>query len=235
MEASTEDEELATLKEVLDLDPGNLDAVMVMMQHQRIKNADQMEILRRLIELGERRIGKEGFASMSGEFWGFLETRPYMRARQQLAALLHDCDRLDEAQNEWEGMLELNPDDNQGVRYELLASYLAAKKIGEAEELMKRYPEDIGHNVVFAWGLVLVDFLQGNLSEAKQALRAARKLNIHAQGYVSGTSRLPRKTPGMYVPGSAEEAQCYAKLLRAMGKPYPKVRSWLIENDATPG
>ena len=40
------------------------------------------------VEAGEQALGPEGFEEYAGRFWGFLETRPYMRARAGLAAAL---------------------------------------------------------------------------------------------------------------------------------------------------
>ena len=33
------------------------------------------------VEAGELALGPKGFKQYAGHFWGFLETRPYMRAR----------------------------------------------------------------------------------------------------------------------------------------------------------
>ena len=38
--------------------------------------------------LAERRLGPEAFKELAGAFWGFHETRPYMRARNQMAEAL---------------------------------------------------------------------------------------------------------------------------------------------------
>lgn len=43
-----------------------------------------------------------------------------------------EAGRLEESIAEHEGMLELNPNDNQGVRYGLLALYLALKRLDGA-------------------------------------------------------------------------------------------------------
>lgn len=232
MEAPTDDEEIVLLQEVFNLDPGNLDAIMVMMQHHPVKRADEIAVLRRLVALGEQRIGRDEFDAMRGEFWGFLETRPYMRARHQLAAALRDCDRLDEAHAEWEAMLALNPGDNQGVRFELLSGYFARRRTEDAAKLLDRYASSCDYNVVFAWGRVLSRYLTGTLPEATQALNAARRQNPHAEDFANGKARLPRSLPEWYEAGSMEEARCYAKRLRSMWKPYAQARQWLSEQEA---
>ena len=40
------------------------------------------------LDAGELALGPEGFEEYDGHFWGFLETRPYMRARHGLALAL---------------------------------------------------------------------------------------------------------------------------------------------------
>ena len=58
---------------------------------------------------GAAAIGADRFASLRGEFWGHLETRPYMRARLGLAQALRDLGRDDEAVAHYRALLELNP------------------------------------------------------------------------------------------------------------------------------
>ena len=40
------------------------------------------------MDAGELALGPKGFKEYAGHFWGFLETRPYMRARAGLAGTL---------------------------------------------------------------------------------------------------------------------------------------------------
>ena len=49
------------------------------------------------VAAGEAALGSGGFRDMEGEFWGWLETRPYMRARFGLAMELLRQDRAHEA------------------------------------------------------------------------------------------------------------------------------------------
>ena len=43
-----------------------------------------IEFLRKVVAIGEKNLGKD-FKEFAGHFWGFIETRPYMRARERLA------------------------------------------------------------------------------------------------------------------------------------------------------
>ena len=58
-------------------------------------------------------LGPRGFKRCAGHFWGFLETRPYMRARAGLAGTLLKLGDVDGALSHYRDMLKLNPNDNQ--------------------------------------------------------------------------------------------------------------------------
>lgn len=55
--------------------------------------------------------------------WGFLENRGYLRAIQHRADLFWDDGDNNEAIKLFRFLLKLNPNDNQGVRYEISALY----------------------------------------------------------------------------------------------------------------
>jgi hypothetical protein len=61
---------------------------------------------------------------------------------------------LAEAVAEYRAMLELNPGDNQGVRYSLLPSLPELNRLEAARKLFEKYPEESEFNTVFAWGRV---------------------------------------------------------------------------------
>jgi hypothetical protein len=71
-------------------------------------------------------------------------------------------------------MLELNPGDNQGIRYLLLPAVLTLNRLEAARKLFEAYPGDLEFNAVFAWGWVLERFLTEDLPGAVAALAAAR-------------------------------------------------------------
>jgi tetratricopeptide (TPR) repeat protein len=82
------------------------------------------DLYARGLEAGELALGPEGFEEYDGHFWGFLETRPYMRARHGLALALLKLGEEEEAMKHFRAMLKLNPGDNQGIRYLLLGCLL---------------------------------------------------------------------------------------------------------------
>jgi tetratricopeptide (TPR) repeat protein len=226
MEAASNEDEFELLQQALKLDPGNVDALLAVLRHRPVAPEDEIELLRKIVALGERRLGPKVFKNCKGHFWGFIETRPYMRAREQLAEALRCAGRIEEAIAEWEAMLVLNPGDNQGVRYALLMCYLALKRLDGAARLFKQYNE-CEWNTAFAWGRVLERLLNDDEAGAAQASSIARKQNAHMEAYLKGRRRLPKHLPPAYAPGSKEEAVCFADTLQMAWNRHPEAVRWL--------
>lgn len=226
MEALTEERQLELLRRALKLDAGNVDAWLGVLRHQPVAIVDQTELLKKIVELAARRLGGEVFKEFAGHFWGFMETRPYMRARYELAEKLLICGQMEAAIAEWEEMLELNPNDNQGVRYRLLGCYLEENRLESARELFKTYGE-CEHNTLFAWCRVLERWLSGDIEGAREALKVARKQNPHTEGYLKGRKRMPEKIPMGYTLGSKEEAICFAEGVQGPWGRHPEAMKWL--------
>ena len=228
MEAQTEAEALRLLSRALELDPGNTDAWLLMMSHTPPLSADEeIGTLRKIVAGAEERLGTQVFTDCAGHFWGYHETRPYMRARAALADALHRAGRIESAAAEVEGMLELNPGDNQGLRYRLLAFYLALGRMDDTRGLFARYPDEFDYNTVFAWSKVLERFLSGRPEEALDALAVALKQNAFTKAYLLGHRKLPRNPPDSYAPGSKEEAACFAADLQLAWNAHPTAKKWL--------
>lgn len=228
MDASTWDKRMRLVGQALKLDPANVDAQRMMAEVTECDPVERVELFRKAVAAGAKRLGKMTFQDLVPHFWGFIETRPYMRARLALAGALCDAGRTDEAVKEFQEMLALNENDNQGVRYELLPLLLTVGRLKEAGALMKRYKET-GFNAVFAWGRVLERLLAGRKTDAARALAVARKQNPHVEVYLKGHRKLPKQVPGSYSPGSKEEALCYAGVLTTAWEAHPEARAWLLE------
>jgi tetratricopeptide (TPR) repeat protein len=229
MEAETDEQERELITKALALDPTNVDALLTYARNCLFTDEQYIEVLRKIVAVGEKNLGPKGFKEYAGHFWGFIETRPYMRAREELAEALRAAGRLEEAVAEWEAMLELNPNDNQGVRFNLLAGYLALGRLEGARRLFEKYEADCQYNTVFAWGKVLERFLSGELPAAEKALAVARKQNSFTQGFIKGHRQMPKHLPDSYAMGSKEEAVCYAEVLCGAWSKHPSALKWLGE------
>ncbi|MGC9451677.1 MAG: tetratricopeptide repeat protein [Oceanipulchritudo sp.] len=226
MEAPSLEEHVDLLDAALELDPHNVDALLMLLDCSSIEGAERIEILRHIVAVGEKRLGKKAFREMVPHFWGILETRPYMRALAELAEELRESGQVDEAIKEYTAMVNLNHNDNQGVRYHLLPCLLAQGKLEEAQALMKLYEND--SSVVFMWGAVLERYLAGDEAGAQVQLKQARESNPHVEIYLKGHRRIPRNLPEYYSMGTKEEAVSYAEPLLMAWSRYPEAQNWLI-------
>ncbi len=226
MEAPTDKGEFELLQQALRLDPGNVDGLLAILRRWPVLLDDRIELLQKIISLAERRLGAKAFKDSAGTFWGFHETRPYMRARAELAETLRSACRIEEAIAEWEEMLQLNPNDNQGMRYGLLSAYLSLNRLDGAERLFSQFNE-CSLSTTFAWGRVLERWLSKDLAGARQALAVARKQNAHMEAYIKGHRRPPKHLPECYAMGSKEEAECFAGTLRELWVSHREALAWL--------
>jgi len=204
MEAESEAQAMKLAKRALRKDADCVDALVVLAGIESDSPRKLIAGLQKAVAAGERSLGAEFIAESKGHFWSIIETRPYMRALEQLAGLLRAEGINLDAIRHYETMLALNPNDNQGVRDPLLGLYLATDNLDAAQKLLQRYENDSMAN--FAWGRVLERFLAGDLPGASAALTKARKANRFVELYLSGKKAPPKRLPEMYGPGSDEEA-----------------------------
>lgn len=162
------------------------------------------------VKAGERALGDE-FDELKGHFWGFIETRPYMRARQGVATTLWEMGRLAEAASHMDAMLELNPNDNQGIRYLYITLLLELDDLKRLEKLLQQYPGD--WSAYWKYGQALYHFKKsGRSDEADDLLSDAIFYNSHVPPYLIGKKRLPKNpSPGYYSPGDENEAVGYVR------------------------
>lgn len=219
-------------RSALDIYPDCVDALMMLAEIECEYTKDFVERLRESVEAGRRDLGTAYFNDDRGAFWGLIETRPFMRAMAQLGFALRDWgtpENVDEAIAIFEEMLDLNPDDNQGVRDALAFSYLARKRYADASQLFDRYPED--WLAAPAWAKVLLAFAIEGEDSATARLAEARQRNPHIEAYLTGRKRRPRTRPAMYSPGDVSEAVYCADIQWEAWKAHPKAKKWLKEAD----
>ena len=141
-DASAKKKKLEYLSKALELEPDNLDASRMIAELNAKRPEELLSALSTLIEKGTSLMESGGyFRDGNGEFWGILETRPYMRLRHSYFELLVQCGMLCRAVDEAEEMLRLCEDDNLGVRYELMHLYAFQEDEDGALALQKKYDE----------------------------------------------------------------------------------------------
>ena len=161
------------------------------------------------MKAGEEALGPKKFREYKGRFWGFLETRPYMRARAGVAQSFWELGARDDAIKHYQAMLELNPNDNQGIRYLLINALLAEGRLNKVNKLLKEY----GNEPVAFWlyPQALILFAQyGSGQKSLAALKQAIRHNSKVPLYLLGKKKIPLSPPPSYTLGGEDEATAYA-------------------------
>lgn len=199
---------IAKAKQALKISPDCADAYVLLAQEAAKSKPEMLKYYEQGVAAGERALGEKFFKENAGHFWGLIETRPYMRAREGLANTLWSMDRADEAVPHFQEMLRLNPGDNQGVRYSLLNLLIATNQSAAAEKLIKQFKED--GMAEWLYGKALLAFRkEGDSANSKKLLRAAIKQNQHVPAFLSGKQRLPPHPPEFIGFGDENEAISY--------------------------
>src|SRR3954447_20480530 len=128
-------------KQALELSPDCADAY-VLLAEQALSHREALGLYEQAVAAGQRAIGPDAFQEHVGHFWGLLETRPYMRAREGLAHTLWTLGRREEAAAHLQELLRLNPGDNQGVRYTLASWLLNLDRDEDLAGLLEQFAEE---------------------------------------------------------------------------------------------
>ena len=213
--------------EAVKLDPNCADAQRLIVSAVPMTAENRVDLMRELLAKVERSMGNDFIGENTGRFWGNVATRPYMRTVHYLGELLAETGDFPGATSIFERMLKLNPTDNQGVRYSLVAFHLAANRPDAACLVMSRYPREETVLGSFAWARVLERWLAGELGEAEAELARARRVNPFVEGYITGVRSLPREGPEYYRPGHDSEAQVCAREFAVAWRKHPGFGEWL--------
>jgi tetratricopeptide (TPR) repeat protein len=199
---------IALAHKALTLSPDCADAYVLLAEEEADTVGRALEHYRQGVEAGERALGDK-FEEFKGHFWGVLETRPYMRARQGLADTLWRLNRIDEARSHYEDMLVLNPSDNQGIRYLLVNLLLGMDLDDDVRKLLNRYRGE--PTATWRYTTALLEFrLGGATAKANKSLQAALRYNPHVPPYLTGQKRIPNRLPDHVGFGDEDEAVAYA-------------------------
>ena len=224
MEAPSAKEALRLARSALKLDPDCVDARCVVADETR-SDAKRLQLLAEAVEAGERSLGPDFFVENKGHFWGIIETRPYMRARSSLAEALMVAGRCLEGMQHWEQMLELCPNDNLGIRHELLSAYLSTDHVEKARDLLEAYAWD--EFAICSWANVLVQYLLRDFDAAIESLETARARNPYVEPFLLNEKQLPTSRPEAYQPGKESEAVICGHTLLAPWSIHPTAIAWL--------
>jgi tetratricopeptide (TPR) repeat protein len=181
----------------------------------------------------ELALGPKGFGEYDGHFWGFLETRPYMRARHGLALTLLKLGEEEAAIEHFRAMLKLNPNDNQGIRYLLLSTLLRRDDISEVKKLLAKYADEWSAYWLYTRALLAYRDGQSSTTATLTLLKDARSTNEHVPAILAGTKSPGLSQSGYLTVGGADEASDYVREYGAAWRKTPGAIDWLAATIST--
>ena len=196
-----------SVKQALELDPNNVEAYNYLASIE--KDIDKAIVMyEKAIKAGEKTFGKKFFKEEKGYFWGMIETRPYMRAKAGLADCFYAKKEVDKAIEIYEEMLELNPNDNQGIRYLLSTLLLSKNNLTKFELFIKNNEKE--DCAVWNYNNALYHFKKyGQTEKSDKVLLEAYKSNEYVIDYMLGIKKMPDEQPQYIGRGDENEAISY--------------------------
>lgn len=223
---------IALAHEALSISPQCADAYVLLAQEEADTVKRALELYKQGMEAGARALGAKYIRENTGHFWGLLETRPYMRARQGLAETLWRLKRYEEAVEHYRELLHLNPGDNQGNRYALLDLLIQIERYDEARTLLKQYGDE--WSAVWLYSRALLEFQKrGASAAAKKSLQQAVEENPFVPAYLKGQKKVPNRRVDYYGWGDESEAVYYASKHLNHWRRIPGAVEWLQAEIAT--
>jgi tetratricopeptide (TPR) repeat protein len=211
-------------EKALKQNPNLVDAYNILAE-----DADSLEEAIQMYEkgmwIGQKELGKAFFKENKGHFWLIFETRPFMRAKYNYAMALLELGKPNEAMAQFEELLELNPNDSQGVRYSIFIAYVERGDLQKADRLLKQYEED---SAQFHYNTLLLELSKNGFSaKAKTLLKTAKESNKFVIPYLNERKRLPQAIPDYYGFGDEDEAIVYADAHLHLWRMVEGIRDWL--------
>ena len=213
-------------RQALEISPDCADAYVLLAEETAKTPQEARALYLKGVQAGERAIGKDAFQELVGDFWGFLETRPYMRARAGLAQVLWFLGEQQAAIDHLTEMLRLNPGDNQGLRYILVDWLLDTNNTAALKTLLKQYPDD--GMATWRYTRALLAFREhGDSKQAQKLLTQAVEHNPFVPAYLLGLKKLPKQPPPYIGWGDENEAVEYCLGALAIWRKDTPALNWL--------
>jgi tetratricopeptide (TPR) repeat protein len=210
-EAETASVQLKWARRALSIDLDSIDGYILVSQHANTQG-EQLALLREAVRVGDRLWGPY-LKRKDMQWWGFVGTRPYMRAMHGLGLALMEADELAEAEVIFKTLLKLNPNDNQGIRELAGKVLLLGQRYEDFLKLAAKFKRDglLSTNMgLLACALGMEDF-----DLALIRAERVRSINAHALPMMALALRRfarPKPNASPYIAwGSEEEASSYTE------------------------
>ena len=164
------------IEKALEIDPNCIDAYeFLAIKEKKIEKA--LEFLEKGITIGRKKFGGKFLKKNKGEFWGWHETRPFMRCLNAKADILIMMEKIAEGVAIMEEMLELNSSDNQGVRYSLLSALVMLDDADKFKKYDKMFANEKDSAQILYSRALFAFKTEGDSVNARNKLKTAFEKN----------------------------------------------------------
>lgn len=221
-------EKVQLAHQVLQQDPDNINALMLLAQWEAASSAERRDLLLRAVEGCERVLGEEFFEKNTGRFWLIRETRTFMEALTNLASSYAHLEDYANAIACYERGITLNPADNQFNRYPLSNCYITTRQLDKARALAQQFTHDTG--AFFRYDQALCAFIeQGDSADSRALKQQALAHNKYVPKVLTGKIKMPKRMPERLGSGDKDEAVLYAAQNTELWRGVPGAIAWLLK------
>ncbi len=176
------------------------------------------------VAAGEPQIADQNSGAEEANLWAVTGSRCHLRARLGLGETLDEMGRVDDAIEIFQRLMQLNPEDDQGVRYLLLPRLMATNRDVEAARLLKARNDE---SAQWAYGRAILAFrLSGSSDASRREIQEAFRVNPHLPRVLADPEPL---NTDRYVIGSPQEAIICIEELSPVLSATPGVVDWILQ------
>ncbi len=179
------------------------------------------------VNIGKRIFGGKYLKEHKGQFWGFHETRPFMRCMYQYSDCLYKLGKKNESISVLEEMIDLNPNDNQGVRDQLMLYLLEQNEFDKFKKYSREYSED-GTAFTHFNRALFAYMKEGESDRSNELLKTAIEENKFVLPMLI-FSKLQTEMPNTYGIGDKNEAKYYSVFAQRIWQQTPGAVKWLMK------
>lgn len=220
-------------KQILEIEPDNIEAKQALFSY-----------LSRFEELYElEKLEREEFKKLDPEEmgWEYIENRPYLRLKWWLAGKYVRSAFFTKAEKQYKELLEMNPNDSLGARYELMNVYAHLEKYDEAKVFLDEYEKEYRLDDMLLIPMMLLSLKVGKNEVAEDYYRKLLKENsdvtkflrlLKKEGAEGVEMIADEPNDGYYRPNSLESlVLCFGRLAKTIDLNY--FAEWLIVTKKT--
>ncbi|MFD2922496.1 SEC-C metal-binding domain-containing protein [Halobacillus naozhouensis] len=205
-ETEDKEEKRRLVNEALSLDENNIDGLALRAEFTNVM-AEKLIFVLEAVDTGYRRLG-EWDDGEDAILWQVIEARPFLRAIEFLAELYEEKGEQNNAIDSYEDLIELNPNDNQGIRSQLIPLYIERERYFDLQKLLDLFPNEMSTERMFTIALLKI-LLGMDRNDSTFELKSANSRNEFVYELLSGEERMPAELPAQFSPGTFEEAVVY--------------------------